>query len=303
MGNHDLFTFNTIYVIVFFMGKRLTIEFVRESFEKEGFTLLSSEYDNCYQLLDFICPEGHEYYIDWNHWRAGRRCAVCSKRAKPKFGDIKKSFENENYTLISTEYINAAHKLDYICSNGHNHSTSWNKWQKGIRCNECRKNQYDDVKKSFENEGYILLSKEYTGTFGKLKFMCPNGHRRQMTWNSWNLGKRCGKCFERFSRQELEVCDFVKSIGFTFISNDRTIVLYEKTGNYLELDLWFPDIKKAIEYNGDYWHSREDIIVKDGYKRKWCQDNGIDLFVVQEQDWLNSKDTVKSDITGFLNGS
>ena len=45
------------------MGKKLTIEFVRESFEAEGYELLTEEYIGSKQKLDYICPKGHKHSI------------------------------------------------------------------------------------------------------------------------------------------------------------------------------------------------------------------------------------------------
>jgi len=46
--------------------RKLTYEFVKESFEKEGYKLLSEEYINCEQKLDYICSKGHGHSIGWN---------------------------------------------------------------------------------------------------------------------------------------------------------------------------------------------------------------------------------------------
>jgi hypothetical protein len=55
-----------------------TIEFVRDSFEDAGYTLLTTEYNNGKQKLDYICPNGHKHSISWNNWSQGQRCPVCS---------------------------------------------------------------------------------------------------------------------------------------------------------------------------------------------------------------------------------
>jgi len=64
------------------MAKRLTYEFVKEQFEKEGYKLLSTEYINCEQKLDYVCPKGHEHVISLDSWKQGIRCSYCSGKAK-----------------------------------------------------------------------------------------------------------------------------------------------------------------------------------------------------------------------------
>jgi hypothetical protein len=38
---------------------------------------------------------------------------------------------------LTTKYINDDQKLNYICPEGHEHNTTWNNWQKGVRCRTC----------------------------------------------------------------------------------------------------------------------------------------------------------------------
>ena len=54
-----------------------TIEFIHAEFKKEGYTLLTEEYENAHQKLDYICPEGHKHFIQWNNWQQGKRCPTC----------------------------------------------------------------------------------------------------------------------------------------------------------------------------------------------------------------------------------
>lgn len=58
--------------------KKLTIEFVKESFEKEGCILLSTEYIGAHFKLDYICPQGHQHNIRWHDWQQGHRCQACA---------------------------------------------------------------------------------------------------------------------------------------------------------------------------------------------------------------------------------
>lgn len=58
--------------------KRLTYEFVKEQFKKEGYELLSKEYVNSRTKLKYRCLEGHEHSISWSDWQIGRRCFICA---------------------------------------------------------------------------------------------------------------------------------------------------------------------------------------------------------------------------------
>jgi len=110
---------------------------------------------------------------------------------------VKNEFEKERYILLSKTYIGAHSKLDYICPNGHKCKISWAKWQSGRRCPYCYgniKHTIEFIKKEFEGEGYILLTKKYKNNKQKLDYICPEGHKHFTIWNVWDRGHRCPYC-------------------------------------------------------------------------------------------------------------
>ena len=72
-----------------------------------------------------------------------------------------------------------------------------------------------------------------------------------------------------------------------------------KTNKYLELDIWIPGLKKAIEYSSDYWHNNLYQKWKDEYKQEWCKKNSIDLLTINDNKWRKNKnfDIIKNFIT------
>jgi len=179
------------------MKKRITVEFIAKQFKKEGYKLLSTEYINNKQKLKYICPEGHNHSICWSDWQQNRRCGYCAC----KYYDIdiiRKSFNNENYILLTDKYVSSVQKLDYVCSNGHKHRIAWSMWNQGQRCPYCYGNvrhNIEYINYSFEDEGYRLLTKNYINSAQKLEYICPNKHRHTITWNNWKSGWRCPFCY------------------------------------------------------------------------------------------------------------
>jgi hypothetical protein len=86
------------------------------------------------------------------------------------------------------------------------------------------------------------------------------------------------------------------------IENDRTQILNSKTKNFLELDIWIPSFKKAIEINGEYWHSSEEVKSRDLEKYNQCKQKQINLLVINDKNWLNDKKKETSKIIKFLKG-
>ena len=54
------------------------IEYIREKFKEEGYTLLTTEYKDNKQSLDYICPNGHKHHINWAKFQQGQRCPYCN---------------------------------------------------------------------------------------------------------------------------------------------------------------------------------------------------------------------------------
>lgn len=106
------------------------------------------------------------------------------------------------------------------------------------------------------------------------------------------------------SKGEKEVLEFVKSIYYgTIIENDRTQMTPNDENGWVEnheLDIWLPDIKVAIEFNGTYWHSIPNKIESDKFKKIQCESKGIRLLTISEYDWSNEPDICKSKIIDFI---
>ena len=225
--------------------KPLTLEYVIELFDKEHYVVLDTEYKNNSKPVHYRCPNGHFGKISMTSWKAGGRCAKCAKNAKMTIAEVSESFEKEGYTLLSKDYINAHTKLAYICPNGHKHSITWSNWNH------------------------------------KNKFRCP-------------------KCSNRISKQEVELHVLLTSWGIDFMSNCRNVLLNPETNRYLELDIWIPNLKKAIEFNGEYWHSKAERVVLDRIKEKLCIEKRISLIIIYYKDWINNKDNEKTRLYNFI---
>ena len=216
--------------------------------------------------------------------------------AKLIYTNIKNYIEDFNYKLLSTEYTSNKEKLELQCPNKHIFNMSFHVFKdKGNRCFECsgkKRNILNVVKNYIEDFNYKLLSTSYIKALDKLKLLCPKGHIFEMRYNDFQQGHRCPECslVLGWSKAEKEIVEYVKSIySGNIIENDRTVCKNYWSGKNLELDIYLPEIQKAIEYNGRHWHSFEQKQWYDEMKKKQCIKKGINLLVIQEQDWLDNK--------------
>jgi hypothetical protein len=180
--------------------KKLTIEYIRAEFEREGYTLLSEEYIDNKQLLIYLCTKHHKHKISFVAWQRGQRCKKCVDDSLRKdIKDIRYAFYIEGYSLLTKNYINSKQNLYCVCPNGHKTAMTWSNWQAGYRCRYCAKNvrhTLEFVKASFEKESYTLLSTEYKNQKQKLNYICSQGHNNNITWTDWySGGYRCPTCF------------------------------------------------------------------------------------------------------------
>jgi len=287
------------------MGRRLTYKSVKESFEKEGYILLTTEYINAQQKLEYICLKDHKHIITWNNWQQGKRCFYCgiekiANKSRLDIKLIKSKFERQGYKLLTKKYENAHQKLSYICPKGHKHDITWDHFRDGHRCPYCAKNiklTIEFIRSEFAKEDYRLLTSEYINNNQKLEYICPNGHRHSISWANWTQGRRCIYCVNKISRGEVEVKNFVESLGVKVLPNDRNQIFNPKTGYPFELDIFMPTLNKAIEYNGEYWHRDKE---RDLFKQHLCESKNINLLTIWDREWLNENKKCRSEIEEFI---
>jgi len=282
-------------------NKKMDYEYIKSFIEKEGYTLLSNTYKNNKGKLSIECPNGHIYNISFDSFQQGHRCFDCRKHT---IKDFKKMIEKGGYTLLSDdiEYKDVYTKFNVKCPEGHEWETCFKSFETGHRCNKCvaekRKHDYDYVKKYIESYGYFLLSDSYKGSHDKLKIKCPLNHEYDVKWYKFLQGNRCPICNKELitSNAEREIVSFIKESVNNVITNDR-----EQIDPY-ELDMYIPDYKIAIEYNGLYWHSEQQGKNKNYHLNKTlkCKEKGIQLIHIFEDEWLNRPDVVKSVILSKL---
>jgi hypothetical protein len=108
------------------------------------------------------------------------------------------------------------------------------------------------------------------------------------------------KTFNKSSKEEKEIIDFIKSLDLQIITNDRTVL------KGVEIDILIPELKIGIEYNGVLWHS-EDFGHKDlNYhlnKTLLMNFAGYGLIHIFSDEWILKKEIVKEKLKNLLKKS
>lgn len=115
----------------------LSIDFIIDKLNEDGYTLLTHKYINSKQLLECLCNNGHKCIIRWNDWQQGHRCGHCNGNKPLTIDDVKLHFDSEGYSLLTDRYSNSRSELWYVCPNGHRHKTNMSGWINKVRCPSC----------------------------------------------------------------------------------------------------------------------------------------------------------------------
>lgn len=109
--------------------------------------------------------------------------------------------------------------------------------------------------------------------------------------NAYGLRDMCS-FYDNFSLKEKELADYIKSIYDGEVETGCRDVL-----NGTELDIYLPELKLALEFDGVYWHSedRKDRLYHIN-KSKACSNLGIQLIHIYEYEW----DSNRGKIAGYL---
>lgn len=130
---------------------------------------------------------------------------------------------------------------------------------------------------------------------------------------------KCDKCTAEtdvyLSNGYLPSCSCSNNLGYSLIEDEVVKFILEKLDmneiflnrrdiipKRLELDIYLPNKKTAIEVNGVYWHSESMGKYRDYhlYKTLECEKIGVDLIHMLDYEWLNKKDIIKSIISNKL---
>lgn len=285
---------------------KLKYDDVKSYVESLNYTLVSEYYNNAREKLEFVCSENHTFWMTFDNLKRGHRCPTCSNKNKGNYcrwnyDDVKTITEARGFKLLSDDYKNNSEKLKVVCTNGHEIYMSFNHILSGNGCFECTKYSIQEVEQYLYWFKYKLITKSYKDSRQKLTMECPNGHIIEMSFHDFkNRNMRCKECARGKSQAEFEIQNYIIEIYGDVSFNDWSVISNPLSGRRLELDIWIPELKKGIEYNGDYWHSFESVILRDKIKINECIRNNIDLLIIKESEWNTDKNLVLDKVKRFI---
>lgn len=297
--------------------------------EKYYLELFKNKHNNKYEYPAFtyksnkdkikiICPEHGEFEQTISNHSVGKGCNKCARiltglKRRNKIDELKKIFlevHGDKYSYNKfIEYKQAHEKVEIYCNKHKKYfSQSVNSHKRGIGCPLCGRERSEEAKtldiQSFiekantvHNNIYDYSKVIYTDSKENIIIVCKKHRDFNQSPNNHLMGKGCPKCTTNISKAEEEISNFLKE-HLEVKQSDR-----EQLG-IRELDIFIPEKKLAIEYNGLYWHSEKFKDKKyHQEKRRLCESKGIKLLQIFEDEWLLKKEIVKSRLINEIGGN
>lgn len=244
------------------------------------------------------------YWIFYNLEQYPKKCEQCGK-------DITKFISfNQGYIgrFCSTTCLNnsSAVKTKKVQTSKSKYGTEY-PWQNSeIKC-RIHQSTLDTLWSSdrfsqFENYELLTCKEDYKSN-SKIRWKCKKCDLEFSEWGNNGIKEpECPACFHHStsSKGHRELLEKIKTFYNGQIKVNDRLEIYP-----YELDLYFPKERIGIEFHGLYWHSF-DKIESDNEKNKHiqklnlCNNQGIRLIQIFENEWYNKQDIIISRIKSIL---
>ena len=268
-------------------------------------------YTHSLDYVNIICPiHGIFSMKASNHINNRQGCSKCGTLKasdKVKIDTIefkyrlskKKNFEK--YDFGSVNNFQNLHSHIYPTCNLHGkYKTTPSKALKGnsFGCSECiHENMADDLNifleksRSLHGDKYRYDNTTYTKAHDYVTITCPtHGDFDIKAYIHTSGGGHCPKCTSFVSSYELEIIEYLKSIGVEDIEGS-----VRRLGGIKEIDILSEKHKIGVEFNGLYWHS--DIFKSNNYhstKSNKMSQLGYKLIQIFEDEWIFNREICES---------
>ena len=178
-------------------------------------------------------------------------------------------------------------------------------------CKPCKLKERDDNQrysmkdhiKVLEGKGFPVEEFNFLGTYKDTETKIEVTHLPCNTTFSVRpreqvQGNICTKCTSKQkSRMEKTLLDEVVKLLPDVEIIEQARILDDKR---MEVDMYIPSMKIAIEFNGSWWHREEVNNGRDYKKLLELADKGIRLVTVREHEWRDSQEKVISRLSSIL---
>lgn len=295
--------------------------------KSEGkYSLIESSYHSSNKKAKFICDSHGEfsaipYKIISGRLAGCKKCgkeAFVEKRGKTTVEFIAEAIavHGELFDYSKCEYTHAHGHVTIICPKHGEFQQMATNHLRRIGCPKCgdirtKTATTADFKEMCErfrekHDGfYEYPDQEYINNKTKIKIVCPKHGNFYQRPVAHLQGNSCPKCANKMSKPQIEITEFIRSMGIEVEENTRSVITPS------EIDIWMPEHKIGIEFNGLVFH-REGLIEGFGApklndyhlnKTEEMERQGYRLIHIFEDEWMHKQDILKSKLSQILNQS
>lgn len=241
--------------------EKKTIDDCQELARSKNGKCLATEYTNVKTKIKWQCHLGHIWLATYDAIKHRTWCPKCAQNArKNTISDCQKIAKLKNGKCLSTEYKNNDTSMKWQCSSGHIFQAKYTNVISGKWCPKCyNERRSKSIKLSIDycnrvakSKGGSCLSTKYNGVFSKVKWKCKYGHIWEASTNSINSGTWCPKC--RINKTQRILLKIIETIfcKYEVLSEFNDFDwLYTNKGRKQAIDIFIPELKLAIEYDGE----------------------------------------------------
>ncbi len=266
--------------------RRLTVENMHALAREKGLVFLDTEYHGNKFKHRWKCSVGHEFLSRSNGIVSGDLCHKCAVARRVVLRRIPMeelhslAAKYGGKCLDAETYKNCSTKLQWQCAKGHVFLSSQNlincggSWCPHTGCSKAPHKTMEDLHIAAKKREGECLSVAYKNAASKYTWKCQYDHVWNSPWTNIQSGNWCPTCAKKNDYAETELRKYVKGLVSDTVGPVKGIL---KTEPRLELDIWIPSMKVAIELDGESWHARPDTAARDKRKNIACEREGIRL--------------------------
>ena len=247
------------------------------------------------------CPVGHSYNMSVVCRVRGQNCPYCNnRRVLAGYNDLqilKPEIAKTWHPKLNGELTpmdvgpGMKKKIWWQCEKGHEWQSSVEQRCKSKGCPVCQNRRiiggmndlatiHPELKSEWNYEKNEGRPEDFScGSRAIVWWKCKKGHSWKASISDRSRGYGCPKCSEerRVSFPEKAILYYVRKIFKDVRANDRPEWL-----NQQELDIYIPQYKIAVEYDGVYGHCKLEGQKRDEKKNRLCIENDVALIRVRE---------------------
>lgn len=261
------------------------------------------------------CNVHREFFVQQaaNHMN-GQGCPKCGMdtyKAKRRKADPVADFRakhGDTYDYSKMHFTNVQTPIEIVCQRHGSFMQKPNNHLRGDGCPVCweeRRQNFGaernvDFKATFAaraaaiHKGAYEIIKHPEGSHDTVILRCATHGEFEQKAFSHLAGHGCWSCGQNTNFAELELAEFVKSLGVEIEHENRTVL------DGLHIDIWIPSKRLGIEYHGSFWHTEARIGRKHREKYERAVAAGIRLIQVFDFEWLERRTAVENRLRALI---